>query len=308
MDEGDHTSRADGGIDPDNGDESDHSSDSEDEGPEAEDPDIEDFDPDAPTETGGDSSTEADPTTPTEADSGGFSEPDPDTGLNEDGTSHDTPDVESIDSGADTPSVSTAVDFDGAGSSDADGSIAAYDWSFGDGTAATGQTVSKTWDAAGDYTVTLSVTDDDGRTYLDFAANQYEQGTARVAFFDQLFAGLEASFVDVLQDPEDIAACEIGEEIDLFEKLDLSNRIPGCIFVFLGLRRLDRHEDGGNVVGASGGVGQVDHPFDDLGVLVGLLDDVEQFVVVEVPCEAVGAQKEPIPWMHLQKKGVRRDL
>ncbi|QUO48022.1 Cdc6/Cdc18 family protein [Halorubrum ruber] len=147
MDEGDHTPRADGGIDPDDGDESDHSSDSEDsspsrsstpdadgfavegsetdesededpeaEDPDIEDPDIEDFDPDAPTETGGDNSTEADPTTPTEADpttpteadSGGLSESDPDTGLNvEDGTSHDTPDVESIDSDADTPSIST---------------------------------------------------------------------------------------------------------------------------------------------------------------------------------------------------------
>ncbi|ELZ44949.1 orc1/cdc6 family replication initiation protein [Halorubrum distributum JCM 9100] len=146
MDEGEHTPRADGGIDPDDGDESDHSSDSEDsspsrsstpdadgfavkgsetdesedgvpeaevpeaEDPEAEDPDIEDFDPDAPTETGGDGSTEADPDAlpETGADTSAEVESDPDTALDvEDGTSHDTPDVESIESDADTLSLST---------------------------------------------------------------------------------------------------------------------------------------------------------------------------------------------------------
>ncbi|MYL18009.1 AAA family ATPase [Halorubrum terrestre] len=119
MDEGEHTPRADGGIDPDDGDESDHSSDSEDgvpeaavpeaEDPEAEDPDIEDFDPDAPTETEGDGSTEADPDArpETEADTSAEVGSDPDTALDvEDGTSHDTPDVESIESDADTLSLS----------------------------------------------------------------------------------------------------------------------------------------------------------------------------------------------------------
>ncbi|MDV7350709.1 AAA family ATPase [Halorubrum distributum] len=146
MDEGEYTPRADGGIDPDDGDESDHSSDSEDsspsrsstpdadgfavkgsetdesedgvpeaglpeaEGSEAEDSDIEDFDPDAPTETGGDGSTEADPDAlpETEADTSAEVGSDPDTALDvEDGTSHDTPDVESIESDADTLSLST---------------------------------------------------------------------------------------------------------------------------------------------------------------------------------------------------------
>jgi PKD repeat protein len=50
---------------------------------------------------------------------------------------------------------------DASGSSDADGSISAYEWSF-DGTAKTGQTQTHTFDAAGDYDVTLTVTDDDG--------------------------------------------------------------------------------------------------------------------------------------------------
>ena len=52
----------------------------------------------------------------------------------------------------------------GVGSSDSDGTIAAYSWDFGDGGAATGATASHTYTLAGDYTITLTVTDDDGDT------------------------------------------------------------------------------------------------------------------------------------------------
>ncbi len=57
-----------------------------------------------------------------------------------------------------------ACDFDGSGSGDSDGSIASYDWDFGDATTGTGQAVSHSYDSGGDYTVTLTVTDDDGAT------------------------------------------------------------------------------------------------------------------------------------------------
>jgi PKD domain-containing protein len=45
-----------------------------------------------------------------------------------------------------------AVSFDGNGSSDPDGSIALYSWSFGDGATATGVTASHTYASAGTYT------------------------------------------------------------------------------------------------------------------------------------------------------------
>jgi hypothetical protein len=57
-----------------------------------------------------------------------------------------------------------ACTFDGNDSSDSDGTILSYAWSFGDGSTATGAQVSHTYAAAGTYTVVLTVTDDGGST------------------------------------------------------------------------------------------------------------------------------------------------
>jgi PKD repeat protein len=54
--------------------------------------------------------------------------------------------------------------FDGSASSDADGTLNAYAWDFGEGTTDSGVTTSHTFAKAGTYTVRLTVTDDDGAT------------------------------------------------------------------------------------------------------------------------------------------------
>ncbi|GAA1856074.1 PKD domain-containing protein [Microbacterium koreense] len=59
-----------------------------------------------------------------------------------------------------------AVSVDGTGSTDVDGSIAAYNWNWGDGSADdAGATATHAYASAGTYTVTLTVTDDDGATH-----------------------------------------------------------------------------------------------------------------------------------------------
>ncbi|RZQ63647.1 PKD domain-containing protein [Amycolatopsis suaedae] len=54
--------------------------------------------------------------------------------------------------------------FDGSASSDPDGSIASYAWDFGDGKSGEGATPSHSYATAGEYTVKLTVTDNEGKT------------------------------------------------------------------------------------------------------------------------------------------------
>lgn len=57
-----------------------------------------------------------------------------------------------------------SVQVDGSNSTDVDGSIVSYSWSFGDGGTATGATAEHSYTAGGTYTVTLVVTDNEGAT------------------------------------------------------------------------------------------------------------------------------------------------
>jgi len=60
--------------------------------------------------------------------------------------------------------VNEVITFDGSASYDLDGNIESYFWNFGDGETASGATVTHSYSKADTYTVTLTVTDDDGAT------------------------------------------------------------------------------------------------------------------------------------------------
>ncbi len=74
------------------------------------------------------------------------------------------------DAGPDkTAVVFSTVSFDGSGSYDPDGTIVAYAWDYGDGGVGSGVTTTHSYNTVGPYTVTLTVTDNDGLTGTDTA-------------------------------------------------------------------------------------------------------------------------------------------
>ena len=80
------------------------------------------------------------------------------------------------------------VKLDASASSDPDGTIASYSWDFGDGSAAaTGATVMHTYATDGQYTVTLTVTDDLGEASVHWrlAGDERAAFTASLAAADQ---------------------------------------------------------------------------------------------------------------------------
>lgn len=56
------------------------------------------------------------------------------------------------------------VNFDASSSGDPDGTVVQYSWDFGDFTTGAEETVSRTFTTGGQFTVTLTVADDDGAT------------------------------------------------------------------------------------------------------------------------------------------------
>ncbi len=89
--------------------------------------------------------------------------------------------------------LGSPVTLDGTGSVDSDGSIASYGWNFGDGASATGATVSHTYGAAGSYTATLTVTDNNGATAQDTAVVQVSPAPSTMHIGD-VTASLQTQF------------------------------------------------------------------------------------------------------------------
>jgi hypothetical protein len=76
----------------------------------------------------------------------------------------DAPPLSAFSINTSSPTAGQPIAFDGSASSDPDGSIASYEWDFGDGSHGTGPTPSHIYAHAGSYSATLTVTDDRGKT------------------------------------------------------------------------------------------------------------------------------------------------
>ena len=86
-----------------------------------------------------------------------------DDGGNGGGAANQSP-IASFTAAPTTGNAPLDVALDASASGDSDGSIVNYAWNFGEGSTGIGITASHTYTAAGSYTATLMVTDDDGAT------------------------------------------------------------------------------------------------------------------------------------------------
>ncbi len=95
--------------------------------------------------------------------------------------------------------IGLTCDFDD-GSTDEDGAVAAWRWSFGDGATSTIRNPSHSYDTEGDYEVVLTVTDDAGsdsqRTHMVTVPPPLAENVPPVAAFTASCANLQCSFVD----------------------------------------------------------------------------------------------------------------
>ncbi|PYO16366.1 MAG: hypothetical protein DMD31_02785 [Gemmatimonadetes bacterium] len=106
-----------------------------------------------------------------------------------------------------TPSCTYLVCSFTDASSDPDGSVAGWRWTFGDGGTATTQSPSHTYAAAGTYTVQLTVTDDKGATgttskSVTVTAPPPPPNQPPVAAFTSSCTNLACSFTDASSDPD----------------------------------------------------------------------------------------------------------
>ena len=101
-------------------------------------------------------------------------------------TPGNNPPIASFTYSPESPLVGEEITFDASSSTDSDGEIVSYEWDFGDGASGTGEVAFHSYSSVGDYTVTLTVTDDEGATdSVSKTVNIGIEGLLNVPFFSQ---------------------------------------------------------------------------------------------------------------------------
>jgi PKD repeat protein len=109
---------------------------------------------------------------------------------------------------------------DASGSTDSDGWIASFDWSFGDGFTGGGRTAIHDYPKAGSYTVTLNITDNDGGTSatsqrinpISLSARGYKAGGRQMV--DLAWNGPTGASFDVYRDGFRVATVQSNSYTD----------------------------------------------------------------------------------------------
>jgi len=82
------------------------------------------------------------------------------------------------------PVVDEIITFNASGSYDPDGTIISYEWDFGDRDTGTGEVITHSYSSAGDYDVTLTVTDNDGYTASETKIISVVDGCTTISIAD----------------------------------------------------------------------------------------------------------------------------
>jgi PKD repeat protein len=112
--------------------------------------------------------------------------------------------------------------YDGTGSSDPDGTIASYAWSFSDGTTDSGAKVNHTYPHAGTYTATLLVTDDRSGTGTSSTTSTVATASSAIAFRAEAGSNAQVSTASVTVP----GAVQQGDALLLYASVANATTVP----------------------------------------------------------------------------------